>query len=370
MFGKVIRTLFPSFTATDSGPQYDYFERTRGGGKASKNSQANTAEQVLEIKPALQQTKRDSGLPLPPVQGIDPRFYRYLFGNPENDASHQELSLYIGQQLQQVMVQPELFLSALPAMPDSVTQVINLLQTDDFNINELIELIEKEPALAADLIKLANSPRYFRGSKPVADIRVAFTFMGAQGLVDGVLQVFIQQFSTGSQIYFKQFGTKIWQHCFQTAQYTQEMVAVSLGDEEKGVGYFAGLMRNLGYMVLFQLLTEAFKVVHPNAKPCSDTFQQLLDRYALPLTVLIAQHWQLPEEVMTALAEQCVTTPNRQGLGDCLYQADVLSQLVSLYLAKQIDREELLAMTSKRMTNITGLELAKTLVEEKQAVNG
>jgi HD-like signal output (HDOD) protein len=62
--------------------------------------------------------------------------------------------------------------------------------------------------MAADMIKLANSSKYKRGDKHVTDLQRAFMFMGAEGLKEGILQVFLQNFSASSNLYFKQFGEK------------------------------------------------------------------------------------------------------------------------------------------------------------------
>ena len=116
MFDRLLKTLFPSLTAEDAQPNYDYFERTRQNGERNKKKAATGNTGSLDIGPTLQEANVETGLPLPPVQGVNPQFYKYLFGNPENDTSHQELSLFVGQKLQEVMAKPDMFLDALPAI--------------------------------------------------------------------------------------------------------------------------------------------------------------------------------------------------------------------------------------------------------------
>jgi len=352
MFDTVLKTLFPSKSDSEVSARLDHLQRTR---KVAEKVTGQSAADTLE-----KDTKR-----FQIQQGVSPLFYSYLFASSDKDEADQELTIYISQRVRKVINKPKLLLEALPAMPESVSKVIDVLQDEDFNINELLALIEREPSMAGDLIKLANSARYFRGDKPVSDIRVAFTFMGSQGLMDGVLQVFLKQFSVSTHRHFKQFGTRIWEHSFRTALHSQQIAAERLGIEQKGVGYFVGLIRNLGYMVLFQLISESFKFVRPDAKPCTETLINLLEQYSMQITGLIAEHWQLPNEVKIALAHQKLPFEQSEGVAKCVQEGNLLSQYIALIQAgladeKTVSHEYLSSLNSK-----TSQQIITTLTNPK-----
>ena len=361
MFDTVLRTLFPSASTEQENDRFNYLERNRDKTSRLVGTTDNTGSNNVmgSLAPA------EGSVAAGPTQRVNPLFYSFLFGEEANTEADQELTLYVSERVKKVMAKPKLLLDALPVMPESVSKVIDVLQDADFDINELLSLIEREPGMAGDLIKLANSARYFRGVKPVSDIRVAFTFMGSQGLMDGVLQVFLKQFSVSSPRYFKQYGNHIWQHSFQTALYSQRIAAETCEQGSKGVAYFVGLIRNLGYMVLFQLVTESFKFVRPEAKPCSETLMKLLNQNSLSITLSVAKHWQLPELVQAALAQQGSHLEQTNEIALCVQQADLISQYVCLFQANLIDKEtykkELLSQLALPVTR----KIADEILDEK-----
>jgi len=320
MFNGIIREVFSSHVVPQGVDRISYWTK---------------------VKTILHQSAPIESLygPIPPRQKHHPKFYDHLFGDHVTTAINKDATDYVVQKIQRTLLNPSL-LTDLPAMPESVSTVITMLQDQDFNIHELIGVIEREPGMAAELIKLANSARYFRGETPVADIRTAFNYMGTRGLMDGVLQSFLKHFSACPQTYYSQYGEKIWQHCFETAQTSQMLVELKLGSEHSGVGFFVGLMRNLGHMILFQLLTQSFRFVEPEYYPASQSFKALLDRYSLPLTVLIAKHWTLPEQVVQALEQQSEDHKAVSQLAKYVKEAELICQLKAVYEGELITEDE------------------------------
>ncbi len=51
-------------------------------------------------------------------------------------------------------------IKALPPLPESVREIEKLYNSDDPNIPQLAKIIEKDPMLAANILKIANSPLY------------------------------------------------------------------------------------------------------------------------------------------------------------------------------------------------------------------
>ena len=267
-------------------PDYMSFERSR-------------EKACIEEEKATSKVKVASFIQPKPEPFLD-----FLFGNSEQSTSEDPLSAFVASKINELIQQPNRLLAELPVMPTSVAKIVALLNEKSFDINELIDVIEHEPSMAADMIKLANSSKYKRGDKHVTDLQRAFMFMGAEGLKEGVLQVFLQKFSASSNLYFKQFGEKIWAHGFNAAQYAQELAVDKLGKQQASTVYVVALLHNLGTMVIFQLMTEAFKYVDPDAHPSSANFKKLMSEQALKLTVTIAQHWQLPDSILHMLNAQ------------------------------------------------------------------
>ncbi len=318
MFKSLVQSIFPSVaTEQEFTPDYTSFERSR----------VTTEEDPLAIP---------SNKPQPNKIPKAGPFYDYLFGDSSQQLEQDPLSLYVANKINEIILQPQQLLEELPVMPTSVATVVSLLEDTEFNLDELLKVIEQEPSMAADMIQLANSTKYKRGDKQVTDLQRAFMCMGAEGLKEGVIQVFLQKFSASSNLYFKQFGEKIWQHSFTSAQFAQRLAQQYLSPSDANTVYLVGLLRNLGTMVIFQLMLEAFKHVDPDAQPSSASFKSLMAEQSVNLTVIIAKHWQLPSRIIDILEAQLKDDKESISGALCVFEANIISEAKSLFDGKRI----------------------------------
>lgn len=68
-------------------------------------------------------------------------------------------------------------IKSLPPLPSSVIKIQELCGERDVNISKLIDVIEKDPMLSANILKSVNSPLYGM-SKEITSIRQAVTLFG------------------------------------------------------------------------------------------------------------------------------------------------------------------------------------------------
>jgi len=68
-------------------------------------------------------------------------------------------------------------IKSLPPLPSSVVKIQELCGERDINISKLIDVIEKDPMLSANILKSVNSPLYGM-SKEITSIRQAVTLFG------------------------------------------------------------------------------------------------------------------------------------------------------------------------------------------------
>ena len=322
MFKKLVKTVFPS-VATDKGftPDYESFERTR---------ETQLEEFVTETT-----GRKLQGDALPKAGP----FYDFLFGNAERDIDQDPLSLFVAKKINELVMTPTQLLSDLPVMPSSVAKVMSIIDKDDFDLQELLQLIQQEPSVAADVVKLANTPKYKRGDSEITDLHKAFMCMGAEGLKNGVFQTYLNRFTSSPSLYFKQFGQKIWQHSHNSAIYSQLLAEKFLPEDEVNTIYLVGLIRNLGAMVIFQLLVDAFKHVDPDSQPNSASFKLLMAEQSLNLTITIAKHWNLPPKIIDILTAQNKDDKAQVTGALCVYEANIISEAMSLFFARRINVE-------------------------------
>lgn len=341
MFRKLVETLFPSFSGRTKANVF-YFEDTR------KNE---SEEEVNTFEPGA----NDPINFLTAQQKHQLAFYDCLFGESSLNRKDDELSQFVAQRLEMVLTKPASLLKSLPILPASLSKVLDILKGDDFDVAQLVETIEQEPAIAAKVIELANSSYYKRGEKPVEDLKSAFMGLGRDGLVEGVINGFISKMTPQAKVYFKQYGEKIWKHSFDTGVITKQLLKNAGFANDSPQGYLIGLICNLGDMIIYQLMTDAFAVVHPDCQPDSWAFKNLMITHSRKLTCQMAKYWNLPDNIVKTLVVQAKLTSPQQlpalhekyPLACYIYESNLLSELEFRFNEKQFDAQTLEQMADK-----------------------
>lgn len=166
--------------------------------------------------------------------------------------------------------------------------------------------------------------------------------LGAVKVKELILVGYVGKFGNFKSIYFKAFGEKIWAHCQETAE------AGRLIAKYKGVcsetAYLIGLIHDIGKIIVFRLMIEAFKFVHPDVEPKSIIFKRLLTEKSVYLSVKIAEVWQLPTVVVNALydlSEEHIHEAST-GQGEVLCQANKANELMLLLKSEMMDINDVL----------------------------
>lgn len=339
MFKKLLKALFS--LKTKNTPDLDYFERTRN------STDSKVSPQTIDFTQSA--AKTSSGITIKPINQHDGDFHHYLFGKSETQNAIDPFSVFVSSKIELLLLSPKTLLDQLPVLPSTVTSLLGQINNDDFELNKILMLIEQEPSMAADVIKTANSAFYKRSEKQVTDLKTAFMSLGSQGLFESVLISYTKKLSPSSNIYFKQFGEKIWQHSLKTAVYSKEIYK-NLSNDDGSTAYFVGLIRNLGKMVIFQIMIEAFK--------------NLISTFATRLTYTIAKHWQLPDDIINAIAKQTKVKSATCLIAQSVYEANVISELEHIFEADIIDENEFKIRCRQRLTSQVAFKLAQKTFNE------
>lgn len=276
-------------------------------------------------------------------------FYDVLFGQTKLNKKQDELSLYIAAQVERILKKPEFILDSLPVLPASLAKIVEHLGDDNFDAQVVVDLLKNEPMIAAKVIKLANSTYYNRSNKDVTDIKSAFMQLGTYGLTKGVIDSFMSQLVPQSNLYFQHYGQSIWQHSLTSGAIARELINHSHCCEQSQQAYLIGLISNLGDIVIYQIMVEAFKFSHPDCVPDSWLFRQIINKHSKRITYAIAKHWQLPESILRPIelqtklksAEKLPLVRNRYPMSCFIFEARIISKLAMRMEAKKQDANEL-----------------------------
>jgi HD-like signal output (HDOD) protein len=189
-------------------------------------------------------------------------------------------------------------LQQLPQFPAIATKVLRVLSHDDGNVSEISDFIRADAALAAGLLRTANSALYAFPS-PITSIQNALMMLGFDEVWRFVLTFSTQNFFQTSMRLDLLRG--MWRHSLACAWIAEELsAACSLSQGRGDPAYTAGLLHDIGRLGLFVLHPREYAAMI--SSPADGKSLPEREREALGIDHCeaggwLARHWSLPESV-------------------------------------------------------------------------
>lgn len=183
----------------------------------------------------------------------------------------------------------------LPLLPQVASQVMALTSDPSADAAKLSSLIHQDQALAAHVLRIANSPAYMPRS-PVVSLQHAVAMLGINLLSE---IAFTASLKTGAfQVPGHEEDVKrLWRHSLASGAFGKEVARARRVNVESA--YLCGLLHGIGKPVVLRTvatLTRDKKL--PVAKP---EFAVLVEGYHTRVGGLIADKWGLPKQVAEAI---------------------------------------------------------------------
>jgi HD-like signal output (HDOD) protein len=191
----------------------------------------------------------------------------------------------------------------LPTLPVVAQQIQKLIANPGSSMVQIAGIIAKDQAIAARVIRLINSAFYGMGGK-VTSIQQAIVMLGlntVKNLVMGVSVVKLFQDSASASIFDRQ---KFWMHTFACALGSQA-IAKNTGCEHSEDFFLAGLLHDIGILVLDQFFHEEFiGVLHyatSNKTDYTKAERAILGMTHQEIGEYVARKWKVPDFLLHAI---------------------------------------------------------------------
>ena len=193
-------------------------------------------------------------------------------------------------------------LGELCSLPGIAQQVVQIAEDESADSTDMLEVIEKDPAVAARLMKVVNSA-YCGLRNPVSDLKAAVTMLGVERVRNLALTV-----SLGNQFSDQSADTgldpqRLWDHSVCVATVCR-LVAKQAGTCNPDEAYLAGLIHDLGLLFVSQhletLLPRVLEVSRDGlALPEAERRVMAFDH--AQLGAYVAWRSNFPERLVTAI---------------------------------------------------------------------
>jgi putative nucleotidyltransferase with HDIG domain len=192
-----------------------------------------------------------------------------------------------------------------PALPVLYTQLLRELSSSDVSSERIGELIGRDLAMSTKLIQLVNSA-VFGFPRQVASIVEAVSLLGLETVKSLVLGLHaFGQFADVRPRYFSMH--EVWRHSLAVADCAKRLGrAVGASDAVVGEAYVAGLLHDLGQLILSANLgrpyDDALAQARVRAAPAWETEQEMLGLTHADAGAYLAVQWGLSLPVVEAVA--------------------------------------------------------------------
>jgi HD-like signal output (HDOD) protein len=191
----------------------------------------------------------------------------------------------------------------LPPPPQVVTDVMRLTRGDgvandapDPSTTELAQLIQRDMALAGQVMRVANSAVYARRT-PVVTLPQAIAWLGIREIRNIAFAVALQG-QIFASAYFRKEMADLWRESVITALFAQEIARLKRRNVESA--YLCGLLHRAGMAVILNRVGSA--VAKLRLAPDPGQVLELAARHEARVGTHLSIAWQLPPSVSAAIS--------------------------------------------------------------------
>jgi putative nucleotidyltransferase with HDIG domain len=189
----------------------------------------------------------------------------------------------------------------LPAMPVVAAKVMQLVEDERATADELAKIVASDPAVAARVMKISNSPLY-GCQRQTQTLQGAIMLMGFNTLKSIVVVAYLKDV-------FKPVGLTekmLWEHAFGAAL-AARVIAADIRQVNPEEAFLAGLMHDIGKLIMHNQDKAKFHKVIENCFNDGVSFEEA-EREVYPFTHAevggcVLKKWNFPEVLVEAVLQ-------------------------------------------------------------------
>ena len=133
----------------------------------------------------------------------------------------------------------------LPAFPEVAAAVLRKARDPDAGIHQIATLVQRDPTLAAEVLRVANSAA-MGGRTPAVTLLHAIGRLGVAAVADLTVAVCLRPQATAPDV--QRRLTPVWRHAVATAGFARRISAMRRRQVESA--FLCGLLHNIGAITL------------------------------------------------------------------------------------------------------------------------
>jgi HD-like signal output (HDOD) protein len=187
----------------------------------------------------------------------------------------------------------------LPSFPEIAVRVRRILSDPKSTIDQVVRVVGSEPALAARLLRIANSASLNRSGKVVTDLRSAINRVGYNMVRSASISFAMAQIRNSNKLVgLEQHLQDLWQCSTRVAAFSY-VLARTYTKVNADEALLTGMMHAIGKLYV---LTRA--TAHPELFANAEVLDEVVRDWHPSIGKAILENWEFSEEMAQAVGAQ------------------------------------------------------------------
>ncbi|MGA6926406.1 MAG: HDOD domain-containing protein [Desulfosarcina sp.] len=219
-------------------------------------------------------------------------------------------------------------IDAIRPIPQVALKVLRIVSDGSYDIDRIAAEVKKDQVISARTIQLCNSAMFTK-RREVVSLDHALVFLGQDLFVKLVISAAVHSYYSQCGNGYSLCKGGLYHHAVGTAM-TAEKIAGLTEKAAPGVAYTAGLLHDIGKVVLDQYVTTAYPMLYREFQnrqsEIIDVENRILGMDHTRVGELLAQKWSLPQILSDVIRfhHRPEEAPNQSELTTIVYLADLL----------------------------------------------
>ena len=238
----------------------------------------------------------------------------------------------------------------LPSFPEVAIRVRRILSDPKSSVDQVVRVVGSEPALAARLMRIANSASLNRSGKPILELRTAISRIGYNMVRSASISFAMAQIRNSNKLAgLEHYLQDVWLRSTRVAAFSYVLAkACTRSRINPDEAMLTGMMHSIGKLYV---LTRA--AAHPELFANSAVLDEILEQWHPSIGKAILENWEFSEAMAQAVGEQEEHDRSEPEIADL---SDILA--VAVLMARHSEDLPALQSDLKDMPGALRLELS------------
>jgi HD-like signal output (HDOD) protein len=189
----------------------------------------------------------------------------------------------------------------LPVFHPIALQLQHLLETQDYTMDEVVNLANEDQSLAGQILKMANSTVYI-GRVRTETIKDAVIRLGAQQVANIAMAASQAGLHVSDNRLINNFMQALWLHSHACAVGSHSLAKAAGYPQHADQAYMAGLLHDVGKLYLLKALERLNKVGVAQAALEEELLLEIFAELHIEQGCRLMEHWNMPKPYFNVVA--------------------------------------------------------------------